>query len=252
MAELYPCDTSKVTFHSLLPDVSVALFNSLIRCGTRVQQVDVRTAVTKLPKEQDKLLKMFIEGYLARGRKQLDWNALCEQALSLRKATFVMLLISCGAKPSPLAVLKVVDSKKMDPKLASYIAQGSSVKARTQLLMEALSSTNIEMAEVALDSGEIDPNCINLSDCITAPDIVRNQQLLRKLLKAGVSPNGSGRQNTVALVLQNKALLRDQQVHLVCALLEWGADVSQICTAYEEQMSPIHAATKLALESGGH
>ena len=245
-----PCNTSKISIQTLIPDLSEELLLALLRCGTMANLSDVDVGVQKLKNNQEPLFKIIVDRCIecSKGNK-INWNSVCENALKLGKTAFVTLLLNYGATPHPKDVLSVVDAKKMDPKLGGYVAQSSSVQARTQLLKEALSSTNTDIAKVAMESGEIDIQSIDLSDCITSHAVVRNVNLLRSLLKAGVEPNGT-RGDTVQLVLKSKSIPREIQAQVVGVLLEWGADVVQVCSAYEEQMSPIHAATKLALETG--
>ena len=249
LAVQLPCSTSKVSIYALFPELTEALLHGLLRNGTVVKHQDIDQAIVKLKTTQCSFLQVMIDNYLQHNNTPLDMRILCRVALLHEKTNFVALLISYGAKPDPKEILDKISRKNMDPKLADYIAQGKSVPDRTILLKDALSSTNIEMAEAALDAGPIDPASVDLSECITSPALVRNPDLLKKLLRCKVVPGGS-KNNTLSLVLKDKMITREQQAEVVRLLLEWGAEVQQVCEAYEEQMTPIHAATKLALETG--
>lgn len=242
------CDTSKIQVYELYPGLTLPLLQALLNCGTKVEDIDVRLAMTKFNKDHTPLLKLLIDK--CQDKKLLNWDELCCHAIKKQITPFVTLLIGYGAKPDPNDVMQIVDHKKMNTKLGAYIVYNGSVELRTQLLKEALASGNAEMARIALDSGEIDPSTIDLSSCITSPAIVRNGELLGKLLQTGVTPNGIKDEKAMSLVLQLKSLSRDQQAHVVLRLLEYGGDISQLSSAYEEPMSPVHAATKLTLETG--
>ena len=250
LAVQLPCSTAKVSICKLFPELTEVLLHALLRNGTVVKQKDIDQAIVKLKTTQCSFLQVMIDNYLRHNVAPLDMSLLCKDALRHEKTNFVTLLISYGAKPDPKEIILYRNSRKnMDPKLAYYIAQGQSVPDRTILLKSALSSTNIEIAKAALDAGPIDPASVDLSECITSPALLRNPDLLKKLLRCKVVPGGS-KNNTLSLVLKDKMITREQQAEVVQLLLEWGAEVQQVCEAYEEQMTPIHAATKLALETG--
>ena len=100
-------------------------------------------------------------------------------------------------------------------------------------------------------TGPIDSCAIDLARIMTSKLLLNRLDYVSVFINSGASPNGiAGNVTPIAAALRASQLPRRRQVDIVSILLDNGADIKNLSSAYQDPMSPVHVATKLALETG--
>ena len=249
-----PCDTNFLSLSSLIPYINNNLLKALFDCGTTVKMEDLLMAVTKLNKDQYMCFQTLISHYQTEDDQPtispLDLNTLCDAAIISKQLSFLPALIQVGGQPSTTDILNATVMDHLEPELVYYMAQHSDPVERSLLICQALGAGLVEMAKGTLRCGPISPDHINLGDYIVTPSIIRDLDLIRQLLEAGVNPNGLQNREPPLKFLLSSKLPCDQKVQVACALLEGGANVNDLSNVYDDTGGVVHTATKLALETG--
>ena len=237
-----------------MPYINSNLLKALFDCGTTVKKGDLLTAVMKLNKDQYMSFQTLVSHYHMQDEhptiSPLDLNTLCDAAIISKKLSFLPALIQGGGQPSASDILNTADMDHLEPELVYYMAQHSNPVERSLLVCQELGAGLVEMAKGTLRCGPISPDHINLGDYIAIPNIIRDLDLIRQLLEAGVNPNGLQNREPPLKFLLSSKLPCDQKVQVACALLNGGANVNDLNTAHDDNGGVVHTATKLAIETG--
>ena len=83
-------------------------------------------------------------------------------------------------------------------------------------------------------------------------DLVKHPELIKQLIDAGVNPNGcsESENHPLAEIMKLTHLSPKERIKLLCLFLENGADCSYLCHGSQYKTTPVHVATRLALEAG--
>ncbi len=196
------------------------LLETMIKSGVLIDGKAIQLAVKTLPDTNTKILSLIVSKWNQVG----SLSAPLEAAIQARKINFVACLLEHGA--------------------------GTPNTGIANLLLDALQREEFRAAESLLNvAGKIPSDNIDLGGLITR-GIINHPSLIRKLIEAGVNPNGLGKTKTLAQVLQLTYLATAKQVHTICLLLENGADCKYLCDASATETTPLHIATELALSAG--
>ena len=250
----YPYDANRpkiVIIANLLPHPSVELIKTLLAHGYELTREDVRTAVALLTKDRIKQLKTLCESFPVKKDRAQLMSDVSNDAIALDKLYFVPIFLELGFKPDKVAILKGKTFHTLDPLVGQYVANGLDPKTRTKELQLSLTADNKTAVTLLLRSGPIVPKKFDLSNFITSSAILKNPEFIGELIKAGVSPVGvSPNRTPLSVLFSSKDISNSQLLRLAEALISHGAPVDLMKKPSEETTTPVHIATKLALETG--
>lgn len=214
-------DASKIPLSkvmALFPNTKV--LSTLVRCGVSIDGRAIEMAVDKLDDSSTKNLSLI----LSRWNKMGSLSAPLEAAIKLHKINFVACLLEHGA--------------------------GAPAHGVDSILLEALEQKKFGAAESILNvAGKISSTTVDLG-ALFSSGIINNPTLIEKLIRAGVNPDGLGKNKTLTQVLQLNYLPTAKQVETICLLLQNGADCKYLCDASPIKTTPLHVATDLAIRAG--
>ena len=213
-------NVSKVTLKQLIVEreiTSECLLQRFLELGLPLTKEDIKMAIKRLKPSQVHLFK-----YIVAKCNPADLDELCQAAVRANRMTFVLSLVDRGA---------------------TLPSHGS------DLLLQALSAEDYDGA-LAL-AGKFTKATMDKLDLATLMEsnIVNCPELIKVLVDAGLSPNGSGRKTPIAAVMA-KAISVTKKIDMICLLLEVGEDCGHLCQIGKSTTTPLHVATELALQSG--
>lgn len=253
IAQELECDLSKLDTSKLFKksDVDIQTLEAVMKLGAKIKLKNIEKAVKHIT--DDKVL--ILESAVAACDPKLESDALtslCTQSLSLNKPLLSSFLISQGAKPDCEIMIKAVDTKKPHEGLVSCLL--STPDGSACLLMHALVKSSLDLAQRCLEDGcrSIFGEVINLGDFLKSSKdfLCQNPNLLEKLLKMGVRPDGlsdSGRPIDIVLALPKDF---QHRARLFCTLIENGADLAKTTYPRAQGTTVFHIATDMAIQLG--
>ena len=231
-------------------DIDVPTLEAVVKLGATLTSKSIEKAVKYI--KDDNLPTL--EYALSSCNPKLEGEALtplCTQALGLNKPLISDFLIKQGAKPACDSVIKAVDTKTPQEGLVSYLL--STPYGCVCLFIHAISQSALTLAEKSLEGSTIIfPEVIDLGDFLKSSKnlLCNNLELLGKLLKTGVKPDGLTNSNRpIDAVL---ALPKDfkNKVNLVCILIDYGADLIKATYPRGQGTTIFHIATQIAFDQG--
>lgn len=191
---------------------------------------------------------------LSSDESQSSLTTICNQILDTKKLPFISMLVKNGATPSSESILEFADFFKLDSILSKHISKDCKPESRTRLFSCVLQSGGTkDSVEVLLKSGPLLIKNIDLPGIITSSLLVHHTEILSELYSmTPVSdlPVTDSASKALSVLLGSKFPSLLQQAQLADTLIKFGATISGLSLAYSESLSPVHAATKLALETG--
>lgn len=185
---------------------------------------------------------------------QSSLTSICVQILSTKKIPFISTLVKNGATPPSENILEHSDFFKLDSVLSKYVSNSCKPESRTKLFCTVLQSGGTkESIDVLLQSGPVLIQDIDLSAIITSSLLLHHTEILKELhslTPPSDLPVTSSASKALSVLLGSKLPSQLQQAQLADSLIKLGANISGLPQAYSEPLSPVHAATKLALETG--
>ena len=255
VAEELGCNLSTLDTSKLFekPDINLQTLQAVIKLGATITLNDIEKAVKHIT--DNKVL--VLESAVKTCDPKLEGEALtslCKQALTLNKPMFAAFLISQGANPDNESIIKAVNTKNPNEGLVACLL--STPGGCTCLLKHSLSKSSLSLAQKCLD--DHDNSSFTISQEIDLGDYLKsskdllcqNPDLLNRLLKIGVNPNGLNDGNRpIDAVL---ALPKDfpQKIRLICTFIESGADLTKATYPRTQGTTIFHIATELAIEKG--
>ncbi|XP_019859701.1 PREDICTED: uncharacterized protein LOC100635005, partial [Amphimedon queenslandica] len=255
LAQSYPCSCSSVPLVHVLPNVQIDLYRALLMKGCTVTQDDIVALIRVLKKSQGQLLKLLLDSFMKdRDDIQSSLTSICVQILSTKKIPFISTLVKNGATPPSESILEHSDFFKLDSVLSKYVSNACKPESRTKLFCSVLQSGGTkESIDVLLQSGPVLIQEIDLSAIITSSLLLHHTEILKELYSITPPsdlPVTSSASKALSVLLGSKLPSQLQQAQLADSLIRLGANISGLPQAYSEPLSPVHAATKLALETG--
>ena len=185
---------------------------------------------------------------------QSSLTSICVQILSTKKIPFISTLIKNGATPPSESILEFSDFFKLDSVLSKYVSNACMPESRTKLFCTVLQSGGTkESIDVLLQSGPVLVQDIDLSAIITSSLLLHHTEILKELhsiTPPSDLPVTSSASKALSVLLGSKLPSQLQQAQLADSLIKFGANISGLPQVYSEPLTPVHAATKLALETG--
>lgn len=253
LAMRYPCDVSSVSVCSFY---SMSLLNSsvltvLVHLNLQVNASDITQLAHDCKNDEFDLFQKLVITCVKRSKLKFDFSDALEKAAITNKSNFASFLLKLGAKPSKIAAPLLFDLLKSERSLLKTILDSCSPDVRAELVVKGLVSNDINLLLDAVESGRINSASIDLSKVMSSKILVENLHYIPKLIQTGACPDGvDGSTPPIVSVFGENHLSRHCQVDIVCILLENGAAINNLSNAFTDPMSPVHVATKLALETG--
>ena len=250
-----PYDTYGVDICAVIPHVSLKLLCVLIDNGADVDETVLIYSIkhskeTAFIEQFRYMVTKFTEAdYIDSEEKGVVLASLVHLALKHGKTIFAEVIKKC-AKMDGVDASAFLGNDASQPKAIEN--EKLSVSTRTEYLMNSLVKCDLAASESLLDSGPINPENINICKIVTLPQLSKITSLFPRLFDEGVSPHGPSDASTppIVLLLQSKCVSRLCLAKLAEVLFNYGVSVAHISLPYKDDLSPVHAATKLALDTG--
>ena len=213
-------DCSGINLKILITEKKVSDSNILswfIGNGCIVGSSDVFLAIQCLADKKSSEFKL-----LLRNCDHADKDQLCQEALKANKMTFLCHLLNEGA------------------------ALPNDYELVINRLLVSKNFTGVETVIKLLDRESFEK--MDLSSLLTN-NLYNQHKLIKMFIEAGVSPNG--KKSPIVTVMGMNHLKPEVQVELVCVLLRYGANCSQLSQASRVNSTPLHVATELSLKVQG-
>ena len=247
----YPCTFTNLSYIDLLPHPTFQLLKALLSRNYMVTLKDLKGAVELFTQDKIEHVKLLTEGFGTQKKFQQATTEICNMLIYSKKFYFVPFFLEIGAEPSPYTIIEVMPYHELDNSVAEYVAFACDSNFRTKVLHKCLSTGSKYHINVLLNSGRVIVNDINLSDHILSPILLRKPEIVEDLIKVGVSSLGSTIQRTpLSVLFASETVSSSQLVRVGEILITHGASIDDLKVANEEKMTPVHIATKLALETG--
>ena len=247
----YPCTFTNLSYADLLPYPSLQLLKAFIARDYTVTIKDLKSAVEISNKDNIEHIKLLTEKFGKRKELKQATTDICNTLFISKKLYFVPFFLNIGAEPPPIHIIRYVPFRTLDSTIAEYVGAVCDQNFRTKVLHQCLTDGARQHSEILINSGKLIADDINLSDCIVSASLLKKPELVEDLIKAGVSPLGTSIRTTPLSVLcSSKDVTHSQLVHIGGILITHGASIHDLKILQEDKMSPVHVATKLALETG--
>ena len=212
-------DVSKITLRQLLEDTvitSARLLQKFIDLGLPLSEKEVKIAIGTLKSNQEHLFATIASKIPYSATAYYD---LCQAALHAKRSNVLSGLV---ARDSISLILEAMRQKD---------------HATTLAIAKALP----ENALCKLDLS-------SLVDRYSWTKVDKFPEIVKTMITAGLSPNGIGNSHPISVAM-SKGLKLSERIGLISILLDNGADCKYLCGS-KETTTPLHVATKMALESG--
>lgn len=186
------------------------------------------------------------------GEASANLNEAVDRCLVSGRTHFALCLMEGGAVPAdPSSVSHAFELLLKRPETYEVVVRQATPQIRAEFLIRCLAAENERFLKITLGAGPIKSNAVDLSLVMMSHLIATNYYLITKLISSGASPDGlPSSLPPLKAVFKGTTLTRDLQARVACTLIENGADVKNLFGPYHDPMSPVHVATKLALETG--
>ncbi len=256
VAEELGCNLSKLDTSKLFEksDINLQTLQAAIKLGATVTFKNIEKAVKHITDDKVLVLECAVKACDPKPEDEA-LTSLCKQALILNKPMLSAFLMSQGANPDCESIVKAVDTKNPNEVLIACLLSTSG--GCTCLLKHSLSKSSLSLAQKCL-ADDHDGSSSTISQEIDLGDFLKsskdllcqNPDLLDRLLKIGVNPDGLTDSNRpIDAVL---ALPKDfsQKIRLICTLIEFGANLTKATYPRGQGTTIFHIATELAIEKG--
>ena len=164
--------------------------------------------------------------------------------LSKTKVSVGCILLNRGASIGnafstcePELVVSVITSLLSNSRaLAEQIAKEAREQVRVCMVEKGLLTKDVQLLTLAIESGSIDGKPVSLVN--HCEFLSRNPRILTILVNVGCSPP------SLSAMLEQKT---PDRMEMACFLVSHGADIQQL---QKDEDSPVHIATKVAIETG--
>lgn len=247
----YPCKLTNLCIADLLPHPRVSLVQALLFKGYTVTIKDLKKATEILSEEHVKVFQLLCEHFITGKQLSQVVTEICYEAISREKFYFVPFFLTMGVKPLPGTILKTQPFHELDTTFAEYVANECDPFLRTDTLKKCLTTGAKQHIVILLKSGKILPGNIDLSEFVLSPAVLKKPELVEDLIKVGISPLGFGSNHSpITVLFSSKSATPSQLARIGEVLISHGASMEEMKRAYDEKMTPVHVATKIALETG--
>lgn len=231
------------------PDLDAEVLTKLLDLGAYLTVRDLQRSIKILQESQVTVGLLGIIINHCKKCQHVDHEKLCQKSLKAKKPQFVAYFISCGATPSVLQVMEVMNQKYFNKDLRSYIILNASKSERADLVSEALQKWDLEFATELMEYGPLDSEKINLGKLLESTFLPTRPDLVEQLLGKGIDPDGTPGSSRspldVVLSLDKKRYSEKGKASLITVLVNRGAHDVKGTTV-------IHIATEFALATGSY
>ena len=228
------------------------LLDKFIDCKLQVKTTDLVKLASEMKEEHLPLFVKILSVCKSQCSKKfsLSLRDIVDKSL-LAKPSFAICLFEEGATPTRDASSLAFEFLLKKPQTYERVVIKCLPHVRAEFAAKCLTAGDEDLLKVTLESGPINSDLIDLSLIMCSKILDTNVSYVSKLIRTGASPDGVGGSTPpLKAVFKASALSRDSQVKVACILIGNEADIKNLSSAFHDPMSPVHAATKLALETG--
>lgn len=226
----------------------------LIQCNILVSPSDLASIVEDMkPKRDFPLFERLISVCRAQSSDTCNLSEVLDKALIAKNNPFAVHLLTVENVTPTLGSSSVAFNLLQNRPIPLFrkISSLAPPEVRADFAAKAVAASNVVYFDMALASGELKSSRVDLSLIVSVGLLNKDRRFLTAFLTTGASPDGVvGSPAPLTAVFRGSSLTHEAQVHVVIVLIEAGASIKHLSSAFTDPMSPLHVATKLVLETG--